>query len=29
IHNGIILLGCSIGLLVISLFFRNRMPRLK
>lgn len=29
IHNGLILIACSIGLLVISLFFRNRRARVK
>ncbi|MBO1198663.1 hypothetical protein J3T65_03835 [Staphylococcus simiae] len=29
IHNGIILLGCSIALIVISLFFRNRKLKLQ
>ena len=28
IHNAFILLGCSIALLLISLFFRNRKPRI-
>lgn len=29
IHNALILLACSIGLLIISLFFRNRKIRIK
>ncbi|PTF22427.1 hypothetical protein BUY31_11330, partial [Staphylococcus cohnii] len=28
IHNAFILLSCSIALLLISLFFRNRKPRI-
>lgn len=29
IHNGLILLACSIALLFISLFFRNRLARIR
>ena len=29
IHNALILIGCSIALLIVSLFFRNRLPRIK
>ncbi|HLR19243.1 MAG TPA: hypothetical protein VK115_04925 [Staphylococcus sp.] len=29
IHNALILLGCSIALILISLFFRNRLARIR
>ena len=29
IHNALILLACSIALIIISLFFRNRLARIR